>query len=155
MFDRQGLTSVVTTGDLWGNRALWAVASAAVDSVENGDAVGASGTWGLVPVSHLFKVFVYAYLEGILSSSDIADFVANDPGFRVLCEDRALKVELLRRFRRTHRARLERMLALAMARHEMGERALPYESARSPLYQARAKSVVAQAVFWDTMDSDS
>lgn len=153
--NRQGAGRVATPDNLWGKRPLWAAACAAVDAVEEEDAGGSTGTWGLLPVRHLFKVFVYAYLDGILASSDIGNFVANDPALRMLCEDRALKVELLRRFRRSHRARLETMLALAMARLETVEEGIAFETARTPLYQARAKSVVAQAVFWDTMDSDS
>ncbi len=153
--DRQGAHAPVTSDKLWSKGPLWAAACAAVDAFEKEDVMGASGAWGLVPVRHLFKVFVYAYLEGILASSDIADFIANDPGFRMLCDGRALKVELLRRFRRAHRALLERMLALAMARLEVGEMGISFDAAGTPLYQARAKSVVAQAVFWDTMDSDS
>ncbi len=151
---RQDFSKSIAASHSWSNRPQWLAALAAVDEFENEDPVGTARTWGLVPARHLFKLFIYAYLEGILSSADIADLVASDPCFRMLCEERAIKVELLRRFRRTHRSRLEEMLALAIAIQEEGGESACLRRDKSVLYKARAKSVIAHAVFWDTMDSD-
>ena len=155
MPQRHGIAAVATVNILWGKQPSWAAACAAVDAVEEDEGAELSGTWGLFPMRHLFKVFVLAYLEGILASSEIADFIANDPWCRMLCDERALKVELLRRFRRSHRGQLEKMLALGIALLEGSEGAAAMEAGRTSLYEARARSVVARAIFWDTMDSDS
>lgn len=137
-------------------REVWEAACDAVESVEcemsGGQVEGVEAA--LVP--RLLKAFVFCYAQGILTSSEVGDYIEEDPTLTMIFGGRVPRVETLRRFRRVYRGLLERCLTtLLQSRGGLGSFELSVQPGLVGVgAAAKARAVLDRAVRMDMMDGD-